>query len=74
MFLKRLFSRKEKTEPEPMRGLPVLQTEAEQQATRDRMLAEMEAASDRLAAKAQQRAEEASEGQDTESSGHGTPP
>ena len=72
MFLKRLFSRKEKPEPEPMRGLPVLQTEAEQQATRDRMLAEMEAASDRLAAKAQQRADEASEGQDTKPSGNGS--
>ena len=71
-FFKRLFGRKEKPAPEPMHGSPVLQTEEEQQATRDRMLAEMEAASDRLAAKAQQRADEPSEGQDAESGGHGS--
>ena len=73
-FFKRLFGRKEKPETEPMHGSPLLQTEAEQQATREHMLAEMDAARERLAAKEEQRADEASEGKDTESSGNGSPP
>ncbi|HUS82266.1 MAG TPA: hypothetical protein VM013_03280 [Dehalococcoidia bacterium] len=71
-FFKRLFGRKENPEPEAMHGSPLLQTEAEQQATRDHMLAEMEAARERLAAKEEPQGDEASEGQDAESSGHGS--
>jgi hypothetical protein len=66
MFFKRLFGRKEKPAPEPMRGLPVLQTEAEQQATREHMLAEMDAARERLAAKEAEPGDGSPEGKDTE--------
>jgi hypothetical protein len=65
MFFKRLFGRKEKAAPEPMHGLPVLQTEEEQQATRERMLAEMDAARERLAAKEASAGGESPEGKDT---------
>jgi hypothetical protein len=43
MFFKRLFGRKEKAASEPVHGLPSLQTQAEQDATRERMEAEMDA-------------------------------
>ncbi len=71
MFFKRLFGRKEKPPPEPMRGSPTPQTEAQQQATRERMEAGMAADRERLAATESQRADEPSEGQDAKSSGSG---
>jgi hypothetical protein len=40
-FLKNLFGKKEKAAVEPMRGGPVIQTQAEQDATRGRMESEM---------------------------------
>ena len=40
-FLMRLFRRKEKAPIEPMHGLGALQTEVEQDATRNRMESEM---------------------------------
>jgi hypothetical protein len=71
-FFKRLFGRKERPEPEPMHGSPLLQTEEEQQATRDRMLAEMQAARERMAAKEKEQGGEPSEGEDSESGGQGS--
>jgi len=50
MFFKRLFGRKEKPAPEAMHGLPTAQTQAEQQATRQRMEAEMAADRERRGA------------------------
>lgn len=40
-FFKNLFGKKEKAEIEPMHGGPVLQTQAEQDSTRQRMESEM---------------------------------
>jgi hypothetical protein len=40
-FLKRLFGKKERAPIEPMHGSPVTQTQAEQDATRQRMESEM---------------------------------
>jgi len=65
-FLKRLFGRKEQPAPEPMHGSPALQTEAEQQATRERMLVEMAADRERAAAKETLLGREPSEGEDAE--------
>ena len=65
-FFKRLFGRKEKPAPEPMHGSPALQTEAEQQATRERMLAEMAADRERAAAKEARAGSESPEGKDAE--------
>jgi hypothetical protein len=67
MFLKRLFGRKEKAEPEPMHGSPMLQSEAEQEATREHMLAEMEADRERLAERETHPESEPSEAQDIDS-------
>ena len=65
-FFKRLFGGKQKPAPEPMHGSPALQTEAEQQATRERMLAEMAADRERAAAKETRPGPEPSEGEDAE--------
>jgi hypothetical protein len=48
-FLKRLFRRKEKAPIEPMHGTGRIQTEAEQDATRKRMEAEMDSQRERRA-------------------------
>jgi len=66
MFFRRLFGRKEKPVAEPMHGSPALQTDAEQQATRERMLAEMAADRERLAAKEARAGSESPDGKDTE--------
>jgi len=66
MFFKRLFGRKEKPAPEPMHGSAALQTEAEQQATRERMLAEMDADRERATAKEARADSESPVGEDTE--------
>lgn len=50
MIFKRLFGRKEKPAPEPMHGSSSLQTEAEQQAIREHMEAEMTADRERRGA------------------------
>jgi hypothetical protein len=50
MFFKRLFRRREKPADEAARGSPMQQTQAEQQATRQRMEAEMAADRERRGA------------------------
>lgn len=58
MFFRRLFGRKEKPASEPVHGLPSLQTQAEQDATRERMEAEMDADRERRRARETSAAEE----------------